>query len=45
MVEGTMKPTGLRPMFTPRLEAAGFNLKPETFGASIAEIMERNRRR
>ena len=44
-VIGEIKPTGLRPMFTPRLEAAGFNLRPETFGATIAEMMERNRRR
>jgi pilus assembly protein CpaF len=32
-VQGTMDPTGLRPMFTPRLEAAGYKLAPEIFGA------------
>jgi len=32
-VLGTMDPTGLRPMFTPRLEAAGYKLAPEIFGA------------
>lgn len=30
---GTMRATGLRPVFTPRLEAAGFNLGGEIFGA------------
>lgn len=43
-VLGELKPTGIRPMFTPRLEAAGFNLKPEIFGVNIAEILASNRR-
>jgi pilus assembly protein CpaF len=28
---GAVRPTGLRPMFTPKLEAAGFRLPPEIF--------------
>ncbi len=40
-IEGTLKPTGMRPLFGPRLEAAGFKLGPEVFGATIAEVMER----
>jgi pilus assembly protein CpaF len=44
-VIGELKPTGIRPLFGPRLEAAGFKLKPEVFGASIAEILSANRRR
>lgn len=44
-VQGELKPTGLRPLFGPRLEAAGFKLKPEIFGANIAEILGANRRR
>jgi pilus assembly protein CpaF len=30
-VIGQMRPTGLRPLFTPKLEAAGFRLPPEIF--------------
>jgi pilus assembly protein CpaF len=44
-VEGTMKPTGMRPLFAPRMEAAGFKLKPETLGSTIAEVFERTRKR
>jgi pilus assembly protein CpaF len=44
-LEGCAKPTGMRPLFNARLEAAGFKMKPETYGASIAEVMERNRKR
>ncbi len=32
-VIGEMRPTGLRPRFTPRLDANGFNLPAEIFGA------------
>lgn len=32
-VLGDMEATGLRPLFTPRLEAAGFKLRGEIFGA------------
>ena len=44
-VEGKLKPTGIRPLFGPALEIAGFKLKPEVFGANIAEILAANRRR
>ena len=30
---GAFRPTGLRPMFTPRLEIVGYRLKAEMFGA------------
>ncbi len=43
-VIGEIKPTGMRPMFSTRLEAAGFKLKPEVFGLSIAEILNSGRR-
>jgi len=45
IIEGSAKPTGMRPLFNARLEAAGFKMRPETYGASIAEVMERNRKR
>jgi pilus assembly protein CpaF len=44
-VVGELKPTGIRPLFTTRLEAAGFKLGPEVFGANIAEMLAANRRR
>ena len=44
-VQGELIPTGIRPMFGPALEMAGFRLKPEIFGANIAEILSANRRR
>ena len=44
IIEGGTKPTGMRPLFNARLEAAGFKMKPETYGASLAEIMIRNRK-
>ena len=34
-VEGEMKPTGIRPRFSPRLEAAGFKLSGTIFGAGM----------
>ncbi len=40
---GEMKPTGIRPMFYPRLEAAGFKLGAQVFGANIAEMLQSNR--
>ncbi|MBI5349483.1 MAG: CpaF family protein [Chloroflexi bacterium] len=40
-----MRPTGLRPNFTPRLESHGFKLPPEIFGGSADMIMQANRRR
>jgi pilus assembly protein CpaF len=33
LVLGEMRPTGLRPMFTPRLEMVGYKLRGEIFGA------------
>lgn len=32
---GELKPTGLRPMFTPRLEVTGYKLRGEIFGAGL----------
>jgi pilus assembly protein CpaF len=32
-ITGALKPTGIRPMFSPRLVVAGFNLGGEIFGA------------
>lgn len=43
-VLGEVKPTGIRPLFTPRLEAAGFKLGPEVFGANLAEMFGPRRR-
>jgi pilus assembly protein CpaF len=40
-VIGQLKPTGIRPMFTPRLEAAGFKLSAEIFGANLGEMLRR----
>jgi len=40
-VLGALKPTGIRPLFTPRLEAAGFKLPPEVFGANIGDMLRR----
>lgn len=42
---GELKPTGIRPLFSNRLEAAGFKLGPEVFGANLAEMLAANRRR
>ena len=47
-VLGDLKPTGIRPLFTPRLEAAGFKLGPEVFGANLSGLIgggNANRRR
>jgi pilus assembly protein CpaF len=40
-VIGQLKPTGIRPMFTPRLENAGFKLPPEVFGANVGDMLRR----
>jgi pilus assembly protein CpaF len=40
---GGMRPTGLRPIFTPKLEAAGFKLPPEIFSTGLSQ-QERRRR-
>ncbi len=34
-IQCEMKPTGVRPRFTPRLEAHGFKLPPSIFGAQV----------
>jgi pilus assembly protein CpaF len=41
-VLGELRPTGIRPNFTPRLEAAGFKLGAEIF---MAKPMESSSRR
>lgn len=40
-VIGQLKPTGIRPLFTPRLEAAGFKLPPEIFGANLGDMLRK----
>ena len=44
-VLGDLKPTGIRPLFSQRLEAAGFKLGAEVFGANIAEMLGRGPKR
>ena len=44
-VIGELKPTGIRPFFTTRLEQNGFILGPEVFGASVAQILASGRQR
>ena len=44
-VLGDLKPTGIRPLFSPRLEAAGFKLSADVFGVNIAEMLGRGQRR
>jgi pilus assembly protein CpaF len=44
-VIGELKPTGIRPMFYPRIEQAGFKLGSEVFGATMADILISNRNR
>jgi len=44
-VLGDLKPTGIRPIFSPRLEAAGFKLGADVFGANVAEMLGRGQRR
>jgi len=45
-VEGEMRPTGIRPNFSPRLQAAGFKLSGEMFGAGAmgATVKQAGRR-
>jgi pilus assembly protein CpaF len=40
-IVGQLKPTGIRPLFTPRLDAAGFKLPPEVFGANVGDMLRR----
>jgi pilus assembly protein CpaF len=42
-VLGDLKPTGIRPLFTPRLEMAGFKLGPEVFGANLGQMLNQRR--
>ncbi len=42
-VLGQMRPTGLRPIFTPKLEAGGFKLPPEVFSTGLAYREPRRR--
>ena len=44
-VMGELKPTGIRPLFSPRLEAAGLKLGADVFGANISEMLGRGSRR
>jgi len=44
-VLGQLKPTGIRPLFSPRLEAAGFKLGADVFGANIADMLGGEQRR
>lgn len=44
-VLGNFKPTGIRPMFSPRIEAAGFRLGAELFNTDITDLMAQRRRR
>ncbi len=41
---GELKPTGIRPAFSQRLEAAGYRLGPEIFGANLNEMLGNRRR-
>ena len=42
---GELKPTGIRPMFINRLEAAGFKLGAEVFSSQIAAAMDQKKQR
>lgn len=42
---GSFRPTGIRPMFSPRLEAVGYKLGAEMFSTIKAEPLSGNRRR
>ncbi len=44
-VEGTLKPTGIRPSFTPRLEQAGFKLSGAIFGVGTLDPISQQGRR
>ncbi len=37
-IVGSLKATGIRPLFMPRLEDAGFKLGPQVFGISIGDV-------
>jgi pilus assembly protein CpaF len=40
-IVGKMFPTGLRPMFTPKLEVVGYKLRPEIFGSGTMKLGDR----
>jgi len=42
-IRGEHKASGIRPLFMPQLEAAGFKLGPEVFGVNISEMLASNR--
>jgi len=44
-ISGELKPTGIRPMFIGRLEAAGFKLGAEVFSARIAAVLDQQQQR
>ena len=44
-VLGNLKPTGIRPQFTEKLQAAGFKLSPEVFGANLGKILGGDQKR
>jgi pilus assembly protein CpaF len=44
-VLGSLKPTGIRPQFTEKLQAAGFKLGPEVFGANLGRMLGGDRDR
>jgi len=44
-IAGEFKPSGIRPLFSSRLEAAGLKLTPEMFGVSISEMVGNRPRR
>ena len=44
-VEGSMKPTGMRPSFSPRLEQSGFKLSGDVYGAGTGPMMAQPGRR
>ena len=44
-VLGELKPTGIRPQFYPRIEAAGYRLGPEIFGANIGAMLSQQNSR
>ncbi len=45
MIQGELKPTGIRPMFIDRLEASGFKLGADVFSTQIAAAMGQQKQR
>jgi pilus assembly protein CpaF len=44
-VLGDLKPSGIRPFFSPQLEQNGFKLGPEVFGANLGQMLNSGRQR